>query len=126
MAFDDHGTAWVTDATGWMLIRLDGAPDDRLDLAVELVDNPDADGLNKAWHVENRGEPWTGRMTLYYRNVPSEAWLPELEVAGRNWGLTVFAEGEAPLPTRVNPFSNSLSTDPELTGRHVFEVLYRE
>ena len=125
VVFDEDGTAWVTDASGWILMRLDGAPGEQLDLRVELVDKPEADGVSKAWQIENRGEPWIGQVTLYYRNVPSESWLPELEVAGRNWDLTVFAEGETPLPTRVNPFSNSVSTDLELSGRHMLAVLYR-
>jgi spore coat protein H len=125
VVLDDHGAGWVTDINGWMLIRLDGTPGDQLDLSVALVDNAEADGLDKAWHLENRGEPWTGRITLYYRNAPNETWVPKLEVAGRNWDLTIFSEGATPQPTRVNPFSNSVSTVLELSGRHVFEVLYR-
>lgn len=133
VTFDSSGTAWLTDATGWVLAKLEGVPGQVIDLSVELLDNPGADGIQRQWLFEARGAPWQGEVTLYYRNRPSETWVPrspegELEVAGRNWELTFVEEsrGETTwLPTRVNPFANAASAHVSLEGSTRLQLLYR-
>ena len=126
VSFDERGVAWITDSRGWVLLRLEGGdPDTRLELRVEVVEAPGLDGVEREWHIESFGEPFTGELTLPYKNRPGETWLPELEAAGRNWELTVVEGARNWLPTRVNPFANTARAELTLDGAHRLRLLYR-
>lgn len=90
------------------------------------------EGVAREWSFALRGDPWSGRVTLYYKNQPGErgaSWVPEAEVAGRNWRLTMVqgdGAGGAWLPTRVNPFANAATADVRLSGRERLGLFYRE
>jgi spore coat protein H len=119
------GTAWITDARGWVLARLHGDPGRVLHLALALEDTPNAEGARKTWHIENLGPPAQVGLTLPYKHRPGETWLPDLEVAGRNWELTMVDHDRGSLPTRVNPFANIAYAELTLDGEHRLQLLYR-
>ncbi len=121
----DRGTGWVSDPHGRVLLRLDGEPGDSLDLDVQLKDTPRRDGLGKDWVIENRGEPWRGDVTLYFRNQPFDTWLPELHETGRAWELTVLAGRDDWLPTRVNPYANAVTAQVLLEGERTLTARFR-
>ena len=125
VAFDEGGSGWVTDPNGWVLLRLEGLPGDALNLDVELRETPRDDGAQRDWVIENRGEPWHGRVTLYIRNRPYDTWLPELHEVGRAWELTIVKDGDTWIPTRVNPYSNAASAEVTLEGEQTLTLRFR-
>ena len=125
LALDEDGVAYVTGGEGTILARLEGAPSRLYDLRIEIEDRPGTDGLQKAWLIESRRPPADVTLTLPYENVPGATWLPEPEVAGRTFELTVVDRGIYHYPTRVNPFANTVTTEITLGGKHELEVRYR-
>ena len=121
------------DAEGWTIGELElhtTPPQDPVTLSVSQESG--LHGIDRTWNLDTNNWPLTGRLTLYYRNdvvanLGRENWYPEDLAIGGQWSLKMAqSRGDAfqILSSEVNPYTNRVSADVEMTGNSSFRLVY--
>jgi spore coat protein H len=122
-------TVFFTDATGWTIAKLELANIVNPGLFSVIVSpNSGIFGIDRMWTTFTNST-LTGTLSFYYRNsidpeFGKENWYYEPVATGNQWNLSVAEiKGVArPLRSRVNAYSNKVSTDLTLSGLQQFVI----
>ncbi len=122
---------YFTDPRGWTLARLElGAAVSSATVSARVEEQAGLDGVDRLWSFEVDGDPIQGKLSLYYRNTPTENWYAELEPIGRQWELALARPGQDGgepifIESTTNPYSNRVEAEVSLAGQQRFVLLHR-
>lgn len=124
---------YLTGTGGWTIARLRLTSDASGPgpLTVVLQEQPGIAGVNRLWRFASGSSEIDGELTLYYRNdtlswLGLDNWVTDSSApVGNQWNLTAarYDQGHTdPLPSRVNPFVNSVTTTLTISGPRDFDL----